>query len=225
MQSVVRLRKCSAVLAAVTLSMTLLAGCRTNVGTAARVGSAQISESDVNRYVTTQGPNASLVKQASAQGQDVAPKSQVLQYLIQDQLFRAALQKNGGVPSAGALSRSQNAATALLFQTQLTGSALKKALVQGLTRSGVRSSFAQRYLTVQTLEYTLIKRAQLTQFADLAKLVAKSGGTVSVSGRYGKWSSTKLQLDRGAAVPTYLDLQPTPGAKSSSQPALTGGGS
>jgi hypothetical protein len=221
----VRLRKLSAVLAAVALCTTGLAGCRTNVGTAASVGGVRISESDVNNYVTVKGADPSLVASARKQGQDVSPKSEVLQYLIQERLFRKVLAAHGGVPNAGTLAANQNAATTLLFQTQLTGSALKKALVSGLTRSGVRPTFAQRYLTVQTLEYTLIKRQQLSQFAQLAALVNKSGARVSVSPRYGKWDTANLQLNRTNAVPAFLKLQPTPGATSSAASPVTGGGS
>jgi hypothetical protein len=221
----VRFRRLGALVAAAALCAVGLAGCRTNVGTAASVGTMRISESDVNRYVTTAGPAPSVVSQARTQGQDVAPKSEVLQYLIQDEVFRKALAAHGGVPNAGALAASQNAAAKLLFQTQLTGSALTKALAQGLTRSGIRASFAQRYLTVQTLEYTLITRQQLSQFAQLAALVNKAGARVSVSSRYGKWDRASLQLDRAKAVPSFLKLQPTPGASSSASTAPTGGGS
>ena len=200
-------------------------GCRTNVGTAATVGTLRISESDVNRYVTVKGADPSLVASARKQGQDVAPKSEVLQYLIQEQLFRKVLAAHGGVPSSSTLAATQNAAAALLFQTQLTGSALTKALVSGLTRSGVRASFAKRYLTVETLEYVLIKRARLSQFAQLAALVNKSGARVSVSPRYGKWDKASLQLNRAAAIPAFVKLQPTPGVSSSAANTSTGGGS
>ena len=219
-----RFRKLGAVLAAATLCAGGLAGCRTNVGSAASVGAVRISETEVNRFVTMKGADASLSAQARKQGQDVAPKSQVLTYLIQEQLFRKALTANGGVPSKGTLARSQNAAVALLFQTQLTGKALTKALAQGLTRSGIRSSFAQRYLTVETLEYTLIKRKQLTELPQLAALLRKVGTRVSVSPRYGKWQPTQLQVDPGAGKPAYLKLQPTPGVSSSATAQLPGGG-
>ncbi|WP_375492355.1 hypothetical protein [uncultured Jatrophihabitans sp.] len=219
-----RFRKLGLVALAAMLAVAGLAGCRTNVGTAASVGKSRISESDVNRYINRQGPNASLVSQARKQGQDVAPKSEVLQALVQDKLFRRVLAKNGGVPSAGELAASRDAAAALLFQTQLTGKALTAALVTGLVRTGIRASFAQEYLTVQSLEYTIIKRENLSQFSDLAKLVKQTGARVSISGRYGKWDAATLQVNRAAAVPSYLKLQPTPGASASSQPS-TGGGS
>ena len=93
-----------------------------------------------------------------------------------------------------------------------------------MTRTGIRRSFADRYPTVEALEYTVIKRQQLSQFADLAGLVAKSGARVSVSGRYGKWDKASLQLNRTASVPSFLKLQPTPGASASSSPAPAAGG-
>jgi hypothetical protein len=48
---------------------------------------------------------------------------------------------------------------------------------------------------------------------------------VSVSARYGKWDKASLQLNRAAAIPAFVKLQPTPGVSSSAANPPTGGGS
>lgn len=201
-----------------------LAGCRTNVGTAATVGDHKISESDVNTYLTTAGPDASVIANARKAGQDVAPKTEVLQFLVQEQLFTRTLASTGGVPGPGQLSSSHDAAAQLLLQTQLAGAKLDEALAQGLSRTGLRKSFAQIYLRVQELEYALIKRKKLSQFSALVALVGKANISVSVSPRYGKWDPSSLQLDRKGGIPGYLALQPTPGKSASQGSAGTGNG-
>jgi hypothetical protein len=217
----VRLRIVIAAVAA-TVAVAGLAGCRTNVGTAASVGGHRITESSVNDYITPAGADPSLAAQASQSNQSASPRSQVLQYLIQEQLFEKTLASVGQHPTAGQLAGYHDAAASLLLQTQLTGSNLDKAIKQGLPRSGVKASFVAKYLRVQELEYALIKSRKLTQFPQLTALIKKAKVPVSVSARYGTWAPSSLSLDGKAVVPSYLTEQPAPkagGQAQATQPA------
>ena len=217
-----KLRIVTAAVAA-TLAVAGLAGCRTNVGTAASVDGHRITESKVNSYLTANGADPSLAASAKQQGQTISPRSQVLQFLIQEQLFRKTLEKTGGVPSDAQLAALHDEAASLLLQTQLGGDDLDKALAQGLPRSGVSSKFADTYLRVNELEYAIIKRKQLAQLSELTGLIKKLGIPVSVSPRYGTWSPTNLALDSKATTPSFLTVQPTPGAPAAGAAAQPAG--
>jgi hypothetical protein len=203
----VRLRALSAVLAAV-LATVGLAGCRTNVGTAATIDGTRITDSDVNKYTTPSGPDASVAAKASESKQVVSPRSQVLQFLIQEQVFTRTLESLGKVPSNAQLAASHDEAASVLLGTQLTGAALDRAIRTGLPTSGIDKKFAAVYLRVQELEYAIIQAKQLTQLPELLAVINKAKVKVSVSPRYGKWSPSKLGLDGKAAVPSYLTVQP-----------------
>jgi hypothetical protein len=216
----VRLRTLSAVLAAV-LATVGLTGCRTNIGTAATVDGVRITDSDVTRYVTPRGPDASIAANASKSNQVVSPRSQVLQFLIQQQVFTRTLKYLGKVPSNAQLAASHDEAASVLLQTQLTGGALDRAIRKGLPSSGIDPDFAKVYLRVQELEFAIIQSKQLTQLPELIAIIKKAHVPVSVSPRYGKWNSAGLGLDGKAAVPSYLTVQPGPGgaAPTSAGPA------
>jgi hypothetical protein len=212
----VRLRTLSAVLAAV-LATAGLTACRTNVGTAASINGSRITDSDVNDYVTPTGADAAV----AANSQTVSPRSQVLQFLIQQQVFIRTLKSFGKVPSDAQLAASHDEAASVLLQTQLTGAALDHAIRQGLPKSGIKPGFVKVYLRTQELEFAIIKSRQLTQLPELLALIKKAGVHVSVSPRYGKWSPSTLGLDGKAAVPSYLTVQPGAGgpAAASTGPA------
>jgi hypothetical protein len=193
-----------------------LSGCRTNVGTAATVNGSKISESDVGKYITAEGVDPSLAAQAN--GQVKSPRSQVLEFLIQQRVFERTLDTIGGVPSDTALSASHDEAASVLSQTQLSGAAFDTEIGRELVRAGVKSDFLRVFLRVQELEYAIIKRRSLTQLSELLTLIRKAGVTVSVSPRYGKWDANTLSLDGKPAVPSYLSVQPTPNAAAQAQP-------
>jgi hypothetical protein len=199
--------------AAATLALGGLAGCRTNVGTAATVGGLRITESGVNDFLTPTGADPSAVAAAKAQGQQPAsPRSQVLQVLIQQRLFERTLAANGGVPAAGPLAASHDKAAQVLLQTSVAGSALDRSLASGLQRSGIRSSFGKTYLRTIELEYTLIVRKRLTRLPELVALIDKVHAPVKVSRRYGSWDAKTLAVDTSRGVPGFVTLQPTAGA-------------
>jgi hypothetical protein len=196
-------------LVAAALAVTVLAGCKSNVGVAARVSGTTISESDVNKYVSPKG----VASSAAAQGGDQAPspRSEILHFLIQEQVFQKTLRHQGIRPSAGDLAAQHDAAAATLLNTQLTGADLDKTLDRQLPRSGVRASFRNTFLRVQELEYLLIKNGRLTQFSQLLALVRKAGIKVSVSPRYGSWDEANLQLKGTSPLPSFVSAQPAAG--------------
>lgn len=197
--------------------MTGLTACRTNVGTAASVGSYRIGESAVARYVTPTGAATSAAAGAQAPAQTASPRSQVVQALVQEQLFRRTLAAHGGVPDAGTLTSYHDPAAQVLLQTSLLGSALDKALARTLPKSGLRSSFTPTVISVLELEYALIKRHKLANITQLAALVGRSAPKVSVNPRYGTWKPSTLSLDTAGGVPGFLTLQPTAGAGAAAQ--------
>jgi hypothetical protein len=205
----VRLRKPIGASVAAILAVAGLAGCRTNVGTAATVGGHRITESRVNDYITPTGPSS------AAAGQAASPRSQVLQFLIQEQLFEKTLKSEGIEPTTGRLAAAHDPAASLLLQTELTGSALDAAVRKGLPQGGIRAGFVKTFLRVQELEYLLIQGRHLTKLSELLALIKKAKIGVSVSPRYGRWSAANLALSGKAVLPPYLSAQPVPGAAAS----------
>ncbi len=184
-----------------------LAGCsNTNVGLAARVNDGRITETAVGEYLTSVGASPKLAAQASQAGQHLAPpRSLVLEIQIQERLFVRTLHANGGVPDAGALSRSREAASQVLLNGQSPA-----VLATRLVQLGVKASFTPTVLRTTELEYTLISRRKLTSTAELAALVNKAGADVRASTRYGVWIPSQLRLDSTASAPDFVSLQPTP---------------
>jgi hypothetical protein len=188
---------------AAVLAVAGLAGCRTNVGTAARVNDSRITESDVNDYIIPGG--------SQNNGQTVPPRTLVLEFLVQEQIFEQTLRylaKDHKLPSEGALASYHDAAASVLFQTQLTGRQLDAAIAKGLPKSGVRASFAATYLRASELEYLVIKSQKLNQLSDLVAVVKKAGVHVTVSPRYGTWHVASLSIDGTAPTPGYLSVAP-----------------
>lgn len=198
----VKLRKTSAVVVAA-LAVAGLAGCKTNVGTAATVNGSRITESDVNDFVTPTGSQNG--------GQTVPPRTLVLEFLVQEKVFEntlRALSKTHQLPSEGVLASYHDAAASVLFQTSLTGKELDAAIAKGLPKSGVRASFAKTYLRASELEYAIIKGQKLNQLPDLVAVVKKAGVHVSVAPRYGTWRPASLSIDGKVPTPAYLSVAP-----------------
>ena len=196
-------------LVAAALATTLLAGCKSNVGVAARVDGATISESDVNKYVSPKGVASAVAAQAG--DQTVSPRAEILHFLIQEQVFERTLRSLNVRPSAGELAAQHDAAASTLLQTQLTGADLDRTLDRQLPRSGVRAAFRNTFLRVQELEYLLITKRKLTQFSQLVAIVRQAGIKVSVSPRYGTWDAANLQLNGKSPLPSFVSAQPAPG--------------
>ena len=202
-------RRIVAAFVAAALATTLLAGCKSNVGVAARVDGTTISESDVNKYLNPKGVASEVAAQSGAQ--TVSPRAEILHFLVQEQVFERTLRSLNIRPTAGDLAAQHDAAASTLLQTQLTGADLDRALDRQLPRSGVRASFRNTFLRVQELEYLLISKRNLTQFSQLVALVRKAGVKVSVSPRYGSWDAANLQLNNKSPLPSFVSAQPVAG--------------
>ena len=197
-------------LVAAALATTLLAGCKSNVGVAARVDGKSISESDVNKYVSPNGVASEVAAQAG--DQPVSPRAEVLNFLIQERVFEQTLRSLNIRPSAGELAAQHDAAASTLLQTQLAGADLDRAVDKGLPRSAIRASFRATFLRVYELEYLLITKRKLTQISELVALVRKAGIEVTVSPRYGTWDAAHLTVSSVSPLPSFVSAQPAGGS-------------
>jgi hypothetical protein len=193
------------------LAVVGLAGCRSNVGVAARVDGHAISESDVNDFLLPGGPEKSASPQSGGQA---SPRSQILTFQIQEQVFERTLAFLGQHPTSGELAALHDEAANLLLGTQLTGAALDNELRRQLPLSGIKASFTDVFIRVQELETAIIKDQKLQQLPELLALIKKAGVKVSVNPRYGKWDAGKLSLDGKPVIPSFVSLQPSAGAAS-----------
>jgi hypothetical protein len=219
----VRVRKLTAVAALAGLGLAVggLTGCDSKVGQAAIVGGHRISESDLGAYVTPAGPSPSVIAAASAAKQHVYPKTEVVQLLVQQQIFQRVLAKHGGVPSAGELAQLHDQAASTFLGTQLTGAQLDSFLAKQQGSYGYSSKYAHLLLRTVELEAALAVKLKARSLADLTKAVDKQHLTVQVNPRYGKWTPSTLSLGSPAAnVPNFLKLQGVSAPASSS--AATG---
>lgn len=194
-----KLRTLTAV-AVATLAVVGLAGCRSNVGTAATVNGHRISESRVSSYIT---PDAKPARAQAQNGQsfEVAPRAVVAQTLIEIRLLEAVLAAApGGAPSQGRVAQARAAVLAGKSAKQFTAA-------HGLT--GFTDSFADVFVHDQALGALLTSYQQ--QGVDVRRLLAQTRLHVSVSPRYGKWDPQSLSLlggNAGSNLPGYLTLQP-----------------
>jgi len=196
---------------AASLAVAGLAGCRTNVGVAARVEGQRITESDVNSYLAPGGVDKKVADEANAQGNQIpAPRSQVLQVLIQEQVFRRVLAQQGIRPTATDLAKVHDEAAAAVLQTELRGTALDAALDERLPAFGIKKSFRPVLLRTQELEFLFVKNAGGKAQSQLTK----ADVSVSVSPRYGAWDPKSLTLGNDPVLPSFVTAQAGPGAGS-----------
>jgi hypothetical protein len=211
----VRLRTLGAFAVAV-VAVAGLAGCRTNVGTAAMVNGQRITESDVNDLVTHAGVDPKLAAQAAAQQQQIQPpKSQVLTFLIQEKVFEDTLDAEKVKHPEGALNAVHDAAASEFFQTNVSGTDFEATLKQRLPQFGITADFVSTLLRVAELRYLL--HVHNPKAPSLMAIINRAKVSVTVSPRYGVWQPSQLSLSPAAPVPGYLSLQP--GENAAAQPA------
>jgi hypothetical protein len=207
----VRVRKLTAVVgmtAVTALAMGGLTACDSKVGQAAIVGGHRISESDLSMYVSPAGPAPSVVSAAAKAGQQVFPKTEVVQILIQQQLFERTLAKNGGVPTNSQLASLHDQAAATFLGTQLTGAALDSYLKSAQGAYGYGANYAQALLRTIELEAALAVKVKAKSLTDLAAAVNKLSIKVQVNPRYGTWDPKNLTLGGPTSnIPSFLKLQ------------------
>ena len=177
-----------------------LAGCKTNVGTAAMVDGHRITESDVNNYVR---PNSQPVPQQSASGATftIAPRSFVLNELIYDRL---GLKLISAVPQYAHFTSAQLDAR---LAADLAGETPKKA-AERLGLKGYPTRFYQVVLRVQELQKLIQGAVQAG--ADLATVIRHLDFPVSVNPRYGSWEKKNLIFKPAPPTPSYLDVKSVP---------------
>lgn len=189
-----RLRTIS-VVAAAALAVAGLSACRTSVGQAARIDGHQVSESQVNDYLTTKAKPISSSDGSSS----IAPRPFVVDILIQERLYQKVL--------AAAPSGAPTKAQLTTLQHQYLSGKSVKATVEKLGAVGYSSSFDSKIIDVQVMGTLLNEEQQ--QGVDVNSIVEKIRFPVSVNPRYGTWNSKNLRFDAGptAGLPSYLTLQ------------------
>jgi hypothetical protein len=190
----------AAVTCAAALAVLGLAGCDSNVGTAAVVGGRHISDSDVSQYLTPQAKPFSI-QSGSGGSSTIVPRSYVLGVLIRDEvLTRTLAATKGGMPSQSELTSTEQ---------QLTQGASEQDQQKQYTQYGFTPAFAAIDLRDTTLEAILARRVGATNDAGpLLKAVKKQHVTISVSGRYGTWDPNTLSLSYApaAGAPSFIQL-------------------
>lgn len=182
-------------LAVLVATVAALAACDTNVGAAAKVGGDRISESDVNGYLT---PAAAPFQ--NGQGQQVVPRSFVLQTLIRSELFSRGLAAGGGLPTPGQIADKT---------TQLLNGETEAALTQQIVKSGFAARFEPVYLRAQVLLQMYAERVKATSLIDVYKAVAKLRVPVSTNPRYGPWQAASLAIGP-VELPGFVKLATPP---------------
>jgi hypothetical protein len=193
----VRLRILTVALAS-TLAVAGLAGCRTNVGTAATVDGHRISETSVNNYVTVRAQPVTL-QNADQSTSQVSPKSFVVQELIGNQLLLKILAHLKGAPTPAKIDAELDSERKGKTYTQEG---------ESLGLKGFTDDFYKIVLRVQLLQQGLQSLEQ--SGTDLDSVVKKLHFPVSVSPRYGTWSAKTLGFTGTMPVPSYLKVQPAP---------------
>jgi hypothetical protein len=193
----VRFRRTAAAVAALVASAGL-AGCRTNVGTAAVVNGHRITETDVNDYLT---PDAQPVREQTSTGSiiSVAPRSFVLSQLVEEQLWFAIITN---LPAYRHFTTAQlDARLAADY-----GNKTPKSVAEGYGLRGYSTAFYQ--IVLRVLELGKLLQAEVQSGRDLTKIVRTLHFPVSVNPRYGTWDQAGLRFDATPALPSYLSLAP-----------------
>lgn len=199
------------VLAVGALAMTVLAGCQTRIGQAAVVDGHRISDSQVSTYITKAGPSDAVKAAAQQQGQTLPPtRLEAASTLIQEQLFIAALDRSGAVPSQAQLDQLHDETAQRFFQATTTGDQFDAQLAKQAEAYGFTESFAQLVLRSSELEDAYANRIKAKSTADVISSLSKLHIPISVSGRYGKWEMNSLSLsaDAGAGLPSFVKFGP-----------------
>jgi hypothetical protein len=207
---VTRTRALLAALLAVVLAGGLTA-CQSHVGAAAIVDGHRISESDVHKYLNPAGPSANAVAQARQAGGQLLPKTDVLNFLVQERLFSLTLQRNGGLPSNAALQADHEKAVQTLTGQNVTGAQFDTQIAANLLSDGIKLTFLPTLLHVINLEYQLVVRTGATQLSDLGRAVSALKVGVQVNPAYGRWDPKNVAVTEGTAeVPNFITFKNAP---------------
>ena len=190
-----RVRRVAAVVAAaavIPLVASALSGCDTKVGTAGVVNGDRISEATVSGYVTPKAQSVQLNN-----GQTIAPRSFVLQTLVNTRVAEKVLAAHGMTPSEQEIAAAQQLALGTTTEAELT---------QAITARGYAPSFVPVYLRSVAFSQLLSQVPGITEQNGLQDALSKANISVDVNPRYGTWVSNELALnsDLSANLPPYL---------------------
>lgn len=191
-----KLRRTSAALAAV-LALTGLAGCKTNIGTAAVIDGHRVSESDVGQYLTPNAQPVTQQDQTTGGTTQVSPRSFVLSTLINERLGFKILSL---IPEVSHITSTQLDAQ---LHRDLAGKTPRQVAEQGGLH-GFTDDFYTLLLRVRELILVIQQQPRST----VQRVFNQVDFPVSVSPRYGRWDPKQLQFTPGGSMPSYLDIQP-----------------
>ena len=196
-----------AVTTALALAATGLTACSSKIGQAAVVGGHRISQKEVDSYVNPAGPTGAAL--AQSQGTPIAPRTTIVDTLVRRELFIEALLKTAkGLPSAAALRARHDDAATQISQGQATGADFDKAFNSQLASLGFRASFAAVFVQTEELEIALVDQTGAKSSGELLAAVAKAHAAVSLSPRYGTWSTALLSVSSSAkaGLPSFVTI-------------------
>jgi hypothetical protein len=106
-----------------------------------------------------------------------------------------------------------------LLGSSVTGSAFDSGVDSQSKPEGYSPRFRELLINAIELEWAIAVRVKASSITDLAKAVAKQHLSVQVSGQYGKWDASNLQLSAAkTGIPSFIK-QPSSPASSSSAPS------
>jgi hypothetical protein len=186
-----------------------LAGCDTKAGTAAVINGQKISEATVSKFV-------------SAGGNDPATaRSFVLNYLVREQIFSAALRGRGVDPSDADLTALHDSAISnVLVGQQVSGAAADAVVDTGIARVGAEPGFREPLVRGAELELLLANKIGAQSEKEVLTEIAKQKVSVSVSRRFGGWDAATVTLQGLSKnqVPSFVTLDgPYPADKQTQQ--------
>lgn len=175
------------------LSVAGLAGCRTNVGTAAVIDGHRVTESDVSDYIT---PNAQPVTLSNSDGSTIqeAPRAFVMRELIGDAFLLKLL---GSLPKAPSRTK---------IDAELDRERGGKTYTQEAEKLGLKGYTENFYKIVLRVQLVQSGLSQV-QSTVLNNAAAKLHFPVKVSPRYGTWNGKNFSFDGAPALPSYLKVQ------------------
>jgi hypothetical protein len=166
------------------------AACDSKAGTAASVGTARVSETQLNNYLT---PNAQPI--TDSQGGSTPARSFVLQTILRNEVLPKVLAATGGTPSETEVAQARVVA--------MQGNS-DAAYTSKITDLGLSARFEPVF--TRSLALVNLLTARLTSQAQLDAALQKAHADVSVSPRYGAWNQSGLSITdmSGKQVPSFL---------------------
>lgn len=210
---VVRLRLAGAGVVAA-LALAVLSACSTHAGAAAFVDGQRITQSDVNRYIVVGFTMPSATTGATQEPPRVFVLDSMVRSRVMERLFEKSL---GGVPTDSQLAALHDQALATVFGIQASGADADTAVRQVLAQHGVQDSFLPVFNRDAELLMAVIEKINARQLSDIGNAVKKADISVTMSARYGAWSTENVSIS-GPATPDFLTLETSPAPAATPSP-------